>query len=293
VSPQILEIPLVFECGGELCVGVLAKNRLNRSSASVAVVVVVGGPQYRIGSHRQFVSLARALASAGVPTLRFDYRGMGDSSGSMRTFEDAGLDISESVDLVCKHTGVDKVVLWGLCDGASASLMYAPHDKRIAGLVCVNPWVRSEQSLAKVRVKHYYAGRFLQWDFWRKLARGRIDASRSCSEILAAMRTMLSARKEPFYGPVVKTHSFLDRMERGLREFSAPVLLVLSGNDFTAKEFEEWVHADPSRERRVNRPGVTMAKLPAADHTFSNTEWHKWLTTLTVEWTSETYPSHC
>lgn len=51
-------------------------------SASTGVVIIVGGPQYRAGSHRQFVLLARALATAGYPVLRFDYSGMGDSDGA-------------------------------------------------------------------------------------------------------------------------------------------------------------------------------------------------------------------
>jgi alpha/beta superfamily hydrolase len=48
------------------------------------VLVIVGGPQYRAGSHRQFTLLARSLAEQGFAVLRFDYRGMGDSTGAMR-----------------------------------------------------------------------------------------------------------------------------------------------------------------------------------------------------------------
>ena len=48
---------------------------------------MVGGPQYRVGSHRQFALLARRLAAAGTACMRFDYRGMGDSTGDSRTFE--------------------------------------------------------------------------------------------------------------------------------------------------------------------------------------------------------------
>ena len=39
------------------------------------MVIVVGGPQYRAGSHRQFTLLARHIAAAGYPVLRFDARG--------------------------------------------------------------------------------------------------------------------------------------------------------------------------------------------------------------------------
>jgi len=85
------ERPLLFDCEGERLVGMLA---LPEKPSRVAVIVVVGGPQYRAGAHRQFVQLSRRLAEAGFPALRFDYRGMGDSSGMPRTFEECGPDIA-------------------------------------------------------------------------------------------------------------------------------------------------------------------------------------------------------
>ncbi len=50
--------------------------------ARLGVLIVVGGPQYRVGSHRQFVLLARALAARGFAAMRFDCTGMGDSDGA-------------------------------------------------------------------------------------------------------------------------------------------------------------------------------------------------------------------
>ena len=66
--------------------------------SGVGVVVIVGGPQYRVGSHRQFVELARALVRAGHHVLRYDCRGMGDSDGAMQGFEASVPDVGAAID---------------------------------------------------------------------------------------------------------------------------------------------------------------------------------------------------
>ncbi|MGB0712180.1 MAG: hydrolase 2, exosortase A system-associated, partial [Gammaproteobacteria bacterium] len=115
------EWPMNFAgASGEL-VGML--HRGGEDDAPLGVVVVVGGPQYRVGSHRQFVLLARDLAGAGIPVMRFDYNGMGDSEGGSAHFEACGGDIRAAVDaLVEGCPSLGGVVLWGLCDGASAAM---------------------------------------------------------------------------------------------------------------------------------------------------------------------------
>jgi len=65
-----------------------------------AILIGVGGPKYRVGSHRQFLLLERHLSAQGFPVLRYDYRGMGDSSGEIRTFESIGNDIRSAVDVL-------------------------------------------------------------------------------------------------------------------------------------------------------------------------------------------------
>jgi dipeptidyl aminopeptidase/acylaminoacyl peptidase len=53
-----------FACAGDMLMGILTRPE---APAQTGVVVVVGGPQYRVGSHRQFVLLSRELAAAGYP----------------------------------------------------------------------------------------------------------------------------------------------------------------------------------------------------------------------------------
>ena len=143
------ERALQFGCDGEALVGILSPAA---APAKRGVLVIVGGPQYRAGSHRQFALLARHLAEQGIPALRFDYRGLGDSSGAARTFEDVGADIRSAIDAFqAAVPGLQEVVLWGLCDGAAAALFYGHQDPRVAGLVLLNPWARSAAGLAMVR----------------------------------------------------------------------------------------------------------------------------------------------
>ena len=82
--PEPNELPVVFECAGERLLGVVS---MPNQPIDTGVLMLVGGRQYRAGSHRQFVLLSRRLASADFCCLRFDFRGMGDSTGEPQSFE--------------------------------------------------------------------------------------------------------------------------------------------------------------------------------------------------------------
>ncbi|MDE2614839.1 MAG: hypothetical protein KGL78_15480 [Burkholderiales bacterium] len=55
------ERPAIFETGGSERIGII--TRPLAEPRNVGVVVIVGGPQYRVGSHRQFALLARHLGA--------------------------------------------------------------------------------------------------------------------------------------------------------------------------------------------------------------------------------------
>jgi len=280
------EHAFTFEAAGEELVGVLAAPV---SSGHVGVLIIVGGPQYRVGSHRQFLRLARALASEGVPTLRFDCRGMGDSSGEMRSFDGIGPDIAAAIETFrARCPEVDRIVLWGLCDGASAALLYwhATLDPRIAGMVLLNPWVRSDAGLAKTHIKHYYGQRLLEKDFWTKLVGGKMD-------FLGGLRTFIGnlmlARRAGKRSPPAETIDFQDRMAQGMRSFRGHVLLILSGRDLTAKEFLEHVQVNPRWAGLVEGADVVRLDLPEADHTFSSARYAQDVEAQTLRWLQQSF----
>lgn len=276
------EQPIIFSCAGEGLLGILSKPG---SAAPVGVVIVVGGPQYRVGSHRQFVLLARYLAASGISVLRFDYRGMGDSTGDLRRFDDVSGDIAAAIDAfqnACPE--LERIVLWGLCDAASASLMYwnATRDSRLAGLVLLNPWVRSEISLAKTHLKHYYRQRLLQADFWKKALSFRLGLGQSLKGLVG---TLLRARAHAAaLGATDSPGSFQGRMVHALQDFPGHILLILSGNDYTAKEFLEFCQADAAARQALSSEKLERVELEDADHTFSSPRHQRAVEHATLAW---------
>ena len=278
-----------FTCQGEPLLGIVARPEL---AASVGVVVIVGGPQYRAGSHRQFVLLSRALAQSGVAVLRFDYRGMGDSGGELRDFEAVSGDVGAAIDALQRAVPtVKRIALWGLCDGASAALMYCHEtgDPRVAGLCLLNPWVRSEASLARTQVKHYYVQRLLQPAFWAKLLRGGV-ALKALGGLAANLQVALFGAPTPVAGQSVakgKTHSaapFQTQMAESWNNFPGPICLILSGDDYTAKEFLEHLAQEKPWGGAMKHPRLARHDLPDADHTFSGQEDRQAAEALTLAW---------
>lgn len=285
---SFIEQAFVFSCAGEELVGIVAKPECPQPTG---VLMVVGGPQYRIGSHRQFLLLSRALADAGYTVMRFDYRGMGDSSGKLREFQTVNEDIAAAISAYSiNFPQVERVVLWGLCDAASASLLYwdATHDARVCGLVLLNPWVRSEASLAKTQIKHYYRQRLFQAEFWRKLLTRKVGVGRSISGLIDSVK-----KSRLVYGRPKQANAmpFQNKMVRGLNDFPGQVLFLLSGEDYTAKEFVEVALNDPLWVNCLARNSVEQVEVPYADHTFSSIEWRTAVENTTRQWLDSSYRS--
>lgn len=263
------ERPVLFPCQGETLVGILSLAADTQPSSDTGVVVIVGGPQYRVGSHRQFLLLARHLAAAGIPVLRFDVRGMGDSTGALHTFENITPDVAAAIDTLQQQAPqVRRVVLWGLCDGASAALLYCheQQDPRVSGLSLFNPWVRSQASLARAHVKHYYADRLRQKDFWLKLVSGKV-AGAALMGLIQNLRDMGSSNANAGSDDALP---FQHRMAKAWQNFDGPVMLGLSGDDYTAKEFLEYTSAEQAWSGLLGHSQIQRLDLPNADHTFSN-----------------------
>lgn len=284
-----MEKPITFLCEDCELLGIL--NMPDTPPKRGVIFVVADGPQYRAGVQRQFVTLARAMEKAGYAALRFDYRGMGDSEGVHRGFEHVDEDIKAAIDALLVHcNSVEEVVLWGECDSSAAVLFYAYKDKRIKGISIANPWVRTEEGRAKTIVKHYYLRRLIDKKFWKKLFSGNFRFKDSLVSLWQNAANVLCLHKRSTSNQNT-TPDIPDskqplpvRLANGLSRFEGEKLLILSGNDWIAKEFQETVNASPLWQKLLNDEKLERHDIPGADHSFSTKSSRNEMVRLNLEW---------
>ena len=283
------EQAMVFNCADCRLIGIATQPE---TPAETGVLIVVGGPQYRAGSHRQFTLLARQLAGQGIASMRFDYRGMGDSEGDMRNFEVVDADIRAAIDIFLKQAPeVRRVAIWGLCDAASAALYYAHTDTRVSRLILLNPWVHTEAGASRARLKHYYLSRLMQRSFWTKFLSGKIELSKSVGDLSKSARSVATGGRSTASVPADPRHGspgYIERMLDGLKRFQGEVLIILSGNDLVAQEFVALTQQDKRWKKLCHSPKVASETVKQANHTFSSQSWRDQVETHTAQWVTNT-----
>ncbi len=286
------ETPIIFQCHDNKLVGIVHHSN---NTEKLGILLVVGGPQYRVGSHRQFVLLARMLAANDIPVMRFDYQGMGDAEGEARTFVSVDDDIARAIAAFYQTCpNLQGIVIWGLCDAASAALFYAYQDERVRGLILLNPWVYTEQGAATAYLKHYYLQRLLNPDLWRKIFTLKFDYLGSVVSLVGILKNLLgnaseadNSAEKPQNSQPTKVDSTLSlpiRMQQCMQRFKNPVLLILSGKDLTAAEFKDVTSKDSEWQTLLADDRVTRHDLIESDHTFSSKAWRDQVAEWSLEW---------
>jgi exosortase A-associated hydrolase 1 len=280
------EKPLVFECGDCRLIGIASYPG---KISTIGVLIIVGGPQYRSGSHRQFTLLARYLAENGVSSFRFDYRGMGDSEGKMRTFEHLNEDIRSAINaFFCIAGTIEKIVIWGLCDAASATLYYAHTDSRVVGIVLLNPWVHTDVAAERARLKHYYLMRLLNKSFWVKFSTGQVNVMDSVKEITKSITNILikkcSFKYTQSHDNLNENQNFIDRMLNGLNLYSGNIFIILSENDLVSQEFQHLIQSNTDWKNACASSRLDKIIITGANHTFSTRIWRNEVSAMTLNW---------
>ena len=274
------ERPVVFRCEGAELIGIVNYP----DNATRGIVLISGGDQYRVGSHRLFVQLARNLAAAGIAVMRYDHRGIGDNSGKYDGFENTFPDIKSAVEkFLDTAPSLEHIILCGLCDGASSALMASHQLEQVDGLILINPWVHTSNLEARARIDGYYISRLRGQEFWKRLFTGRINVISSLLSLGGYLLHFLKSSLDP-EATMMRSPSYVYRMLVGLRRFKGPILIALSGKDLVAQEFREQLRVDERWNAIVNRDGVQSTEFTDADHSFTSVEQRQALEATITQW---------
>lgn len=107
--------------------------------------------------HRALRHWAESAASAGIPTLRFDFDGTGDSSGEdadANRVADWVASVHCAVETLRESTGVTRVAILGVRLGGLLATLAASERDDIAGLALIAPVATGKAWLREMRALH-------------------------------------------------------------------------------------------------------------------------------------------
>ncbi len=140
---------------------------LHPSTGGLGVVICNPHGYEELSIHRILRNLAEDLSAAGMPTLRFDYLGTGNSVGTDGELEQPEIwieNIREAIDQLCRLTKVERVALVGLRVGALLAMQVAHKIDRVVAVALVAPihsgkaYVREVKTLARMSFMASSAG---------------------------------------------------------------------------------------------------------------------------------------
>ena len=258
-----------FDCAGETLAATL-----DGADATTGLLIVSGGNEIRSGAHAGMAALAAAVAASGYPVMRYDRRGIGDSTGENEGFESSADDIAAAVQAArAQLPSLSRLVAFGNCDAASALALYGPA-AGIDALVLANMWTLETESdegdeteAASAMTAGAIRSRYLAKlkdprELWR-LASGGVNIGK-------VVRGLRQATAKP------EVTGLAARLGQALATLDRPTTLLVAEHDRTAMWFLEHWDSEPFTPARAN-PHLTMARLDSGSHSFASAADKAWL----------------
>lgn len=202
-----------------------------------------------------WVELARRLARHGVPSLRFDVSGLGDSAprgGLLNDIDRSVLDLQDALEWLAARVS-SRFVLAALCSGTDNAHRVAVEDPRVVGAIFLDGYT---YPTARLRAQRYVF-RWVSPQHWKRGLRRRFPRAFGVDP-----DAMLA--REPIYN---REYPSREQFESDLGRIAthARLLYVFSGETMYLyrDQFWDWL------KRKDWAGRITVEHYPKANHTYS------------------------
>jgi len=202
-----------------------------------------------ICAHQSIRAFAETAAAIGIPTLRFDYLGTGDSPDidpRANQLEVWSKDVVAAIGELQRITGVERVCLLGVRLGAVLATMAAAQCRSVAGLILISPIVKGRRYLRELRTARL-AGSL------------GADAAESSKDDPAIDREAANdgGMEASGYPLSAATIAALDHLDLTAQGAPVPETLIIDGSSMpVARGWAEGVSAANARAEYVALPGL-------------------------------------
>lgn len=256
--------PIVLNCQGQKILGVIHYPAVTQTEKLPAVLFCHGLGGHKVGKFRLYIDLAEKLASLGIVSLRFDFRGAGDSEGKLSdmTITSQVEDATLALDFLKNEPLVEarRIGLFGRSFGGLIAILCAAKASNIKSLALWAPVFSGEPWLEK----------------WKALQN---------TPLVKEQKQALMKINGIYPGmPLFQQLFMLDLAAELATLHNVPLLHVCGEQDQLVTLF----HAEKFQQARQHAAKSEFLRLAESDHDFSHTAERQKAMQKTVEWFKET-----
>ena len=299
--------PVTFSCEGFTLVGSLHSTS---TASSHAVILLNQGPVDRGGSHRLYIKLANQLTALGVPVLRFDARGVGESDGIWEAeTQETGLSILEAyghiqrgiwkddalaaIEFMQRTTGASRIILGGLCGGATTAVFAGVDHPAVDGMFLIGTPITFSSVTRRTadlpnaiidRDSAAYRRKLFKLSSWTRFLRMQTDYRTMAHVFIVQLQRQVGriSGDTPESGdddsnvnlPLIK--AIMAACKRRKR-----LLFVYGENDYLWQEFQENLSRFGADRSRLP---FELMTIPKANHILTEESWQQSLFTDVCDW---------
>jgi len=264
---SVIELPFTFQSGTLTLPGTLTMPASYRSRIPVALIVAGSGPTDRNGNSagplraqnnsNLYAILAWQLADAGIASVRYDKRVLGDNlqkiDVAQTSIDDFIADVIAGARKLLADRRFSKVILIGHSEGAELVLQAANRGAPASGVVMLSGTGRPIMTVIREQLsKQVPPEELVKWDS----ASARYLRGEEPGEVLPGLRSLLLPVNRRFMQTWVKYDPAAE-----IARAKVPVLIVQGARDIQVSE------ADASALKAA-QPAAKLVVIPAANHVF-------------------------